>query len=80
MGGHKLKSPDLLISQGFRSENASRFTEEVVSCQKVRLVIANFSENDLNQQISCNLGFQECRLNVSLSSANFECELQILST
>ncbi|CAC5391189.1 unnamed protein product [Mytilus coruscus] len=72
MGGHKLNSPDLFISQGFRSENASRFTEEVVSCQKVRLVISNFSENDLNQQICCTIGFQECRLNVSLSSANFE--------
>ncbi|XP_076108052.1 uncharacterized protein LOC143076224 isoform X2 [Mytilus galloprovincialis] len=80
MGGHKLKSPDLLISQGFRSENASRFTEEVVSCQKVRLVIANFSENDLNQQISCTLGFQECRLNVSLSSANFEYHPKINDT
>ncbi|XP_052075149.1 uncharacterized protein LOC127712628 [Mytilus californianus] len=72
MGGHKLNSPDLFISQGFRSENASRFTEEVLSCQKVRLVISNFSENDMNQQICCTLGFQECRLNVSLSSANFE--------
>lgn len=72
MGGHTLNSPDLFISQGFRSENASRFTEEIISCQKVRFIISNFSENDLNQQICCTIGFQECRLNVSLSSANFE--------
>lgn len=78
MGGHNVKSLDHLLHNGLPHVslgNSTKFTEKVVSCHDIQLVISNFSEKDLNQQIVFTVGFHQCRFNVSFGSTNFECEL-----
>lgn len=75
MGGHNFKSLNHLLHNGIPHVslgNSTKYTEKVISCQDIQLVISNFSEEDLNQQFVFTVGFHQCRFNVSFGSTNFE--------
>lgn len=59
---------------GFPTDIAERYKENVISCSEFELKIANFSARDLNDQYRCSVGFHDCELSLTLDPANMECK------
>ncbi|XP_071181402.1 uncharacterized protein [Mytilus edulis] len=63
---------DFLFMNGFPTDIAERYKENVISCSEFELKIANFSARDLNDQYRCSVGFNDCELSLTLDPVNME--------
>ena len=58
--------------------SANKYTENIVKdCETFSLIIANFSENDINEEYGCQYGFDIYRKMLTVHDVNYECKSRV---